>query len=340
MEDSDVDSLEAAFREGEISEDQYEALKARLARGRARQATGLAARRLLWTGLILVAILVIYTAFFFLDNLQRIAVLGAGLGGAVAFAALLWRRPERFVLSRGLLGLSIFLFAVLLILLQSVQGAPGLVLLAALTTVTALGAILGVRENSTWLATPSVVSFYVGFMGLGIALLSFYAFVEAVFVASIVIAALIVGVLWAWGRGRLRGAREWYRRREATLGQLGRGHFVLFTLFVFFALVALPQLGGGLLFVGGFFLATLIPFGLALAGLLYAWRTANGKLLTVASLLILVLGWFFVPFSGITFWPIALAVTAAVLIYLGLRSRWRTPSGQPSAEPPEGRRGN
>ena len=297
-EDTGLDSLEAAFREGEISEDQYEALKARLARERAQKATGLAARRLLWTGLILVAILVIYVALVFLDQPQRIAVLGAGLGTTLAFAFLLWRQPDRFTLSRGLLGLTIFQFTVLLLLLQGFQSVPHSALLAALTVVTVLGAVLGIRENSTWLATPSVLSFYIGFIGLGIAFgvgiafVSFNAFIEILLVVSLVITALVTGLLWAWRLGRLRRMRTWYLRSEAALGQLGRAHFVLFTLFVFLALAVLPPFGGGFFFGPPRFLPILVPFGIALAGLLYAWKTENGKLLTVASLLILVLAWF------------------------------------------------
>ena len=329
MEDTGLDSLEAAYREGEISEDQYEALKARLVRKRAQKATRLAARRLLWTGLILVAILVIWVALTLLDQTQQIAVLGAGLGTTLAFTLLLWRQPDRFTLSRGLLGLTIFQFAVLLLLLQDFQSVPRVALLPALIVVTVFGAVLGIRENSTWLATPSVLSFYIGFIGLGFVFVSFNALIETSLVVSAAIAAFVTVLLGAWRLGQLQRVHTWYLHSEAALGQLGRGHFVLFTLFVFFGLAVLEPFGGGYFFGPPRLVPILAPFGIALAGLLYAWKTANGKLLTVASLLILVLAWFLIPFSGgLVLWPIAVSVTAAVLIYLGLRSRLTSSSGK------------
>jgi hypothetical protein len=329
VEDTGLDSLEAAYREGEISEDQYEALKARLVRKRAQKATRLAARRLLWTGLILVAILVIWVALTLLDQTERIAVLGAGLGTTLAFTLLLWRQPDRLTLSRGLLGLTIFQFTVLLLLLQGFESVPHAALLPALIVVTVLGAVLGIRENSTWLATPSVLSFYIGFIGLGIAFVSFNALVETSVYVSVVIAAVVAVLLGAWRLGQLQRVHTWYLRSEAALGQLGRGHFVLFTHFMFFALTVVEPFGGGYLFGPSRLVPILVPFGIALAGLLYAWKTENGKLLTVASLLILALAWFLLPFSGVlALWPIAVSVTAAVLIYLGLRSRLRSSSSK------------
>ncbi|MFQ6013231.1 MAG: hypothetical protein ACE5LS_06270 [Thermoplasmata archaeon] len=325
MEEEGPEALEAALREGIISEDQYEALKARLARERTRETTGLAARRLLWTGLVLVASLVIYVTTVFLDYQQRIAILGVGLGITFGLALWLWRQPGRFTLSRGLLGLAIFQFAILLLLLQAFQSIPGSALLVALTIVTILGASLGIRENSTWLATPSVVSFYIGFLGgPGGALVSFDTLLETTLIVSLVIAVLVAVLLWAWRRGQLRSAHAWYLRREAALGQLGRGHFVLFTVFVFLVLVVLAPSGRRFFFDQAPVTASLIPFGIALAGLLYAWRTENTQLLAVASFLILLLTRLLVPFSGVTLWPIAVSVTAALLIYLGLRIRGQT----------------
>jgi hypothetical protein len=72
----------------------------------------------------------------------------------------------------------------------------------------------------------------------------------------------------------------------------------------------------------------------ALATPLYARSTNNEKLLVDATILLALVGWLFVLGSRAAMWPLAVLVTAAVLIFLGIHRRARpVPPTSPGAEP-------
>lgn len=332
MEDRHTDSLKSALRDGVITKEQYEALRIRLQTERAGKAMNLAARRLVWIGLILIGILVVSLSLLYLNLSQRMLFLAPALTATATVSFLFWRDVRRFSLSRGLLGLAIFEATILLVLFREYAGLPPVQVLGFLVPVTLFGTILGLHQNSTWLATPSVFSFYVGFFWSGLwTVVSFDQLLIAVLLISVSIAAGITLMVWGWRTGRLRRLREEYLRRETSLGQLARGHLILFVVFLVLALsVTLPRTGMG--FELASLLAGLVPFMVALTVVIYARRTDDAKLLNVATLLLALVAWLFVPFSrNLLVWPLAVLLTAAVLIYLGVR---RQPSKRGEEEGP------
>lgn len=320
MEEREVESLGAALREGVISQEQYDALVARLQRERAAQVSTEMRRRLLWVGLVLLAILVVFLSASLLTVGQRLVVVVVALFPSVGLAARFWPDPEKFHLSRGLLGLAILEGMVALLLARWERYLGLEPHLAGLVAVTAFGAILGIQQNSTWLASPSFAAFYAGFLTLGYPMgTDFFGTVLGV---SIALAVGVVIIAWAWKMEKLVALRDAYERRKTVLGQLARGHFVLFTLYLFPALLFLL----GAWNTAQVSLAGLVPFLVALVGVLYARRMNDWKLLSVSSVLLALLAWLVVPFTGVFVWPVAVLVTAGVLIYLGVRRSGGAPA--------------
>lgn len=313
-EGDDRSSLEEALRDGLITKDQYEALRERFEARHARQATSRISRRLTWTGLVLVGLFVLFYAAFFLDEAARIALTTGVLAVTAVLAAALWKDPERVHLSRGLLGLAVLEGVALLLLLRLTGDLPLGPYLVGLILTTLAGTGFGIRENSTWLASPSAAAFYVGIVPAGLPLDR--TFIEAVFAVSVALAVLVALLVAAWETGRLHDLRAAYLRRRESVSQLARGHLVLFVLYTILALIVLEPFGirGAASDAVG-----TVPFLLALAALLYARYTGDEKLLTVSSLLLAGVAWAFlwVTHRFLLFWPAGVLVTAAVLIYLG-----------------------
>ena len=321
MEESETDSLDSALRDGIITREQYDILKARQHAERSEQVSDQVRRRLLWVGLLLLAVLVFFLSIAFLTVGQRLLVTGGGLVATLVGAVLLWRDPNKVHLSRGLLGLSMIETMVVLLLARW-EGYLNLEAhLSALIAVTVFGALLGIYKNSTWLASPSFVAFYIGFVTVGLPLTpDLYLAALAV---SIGAAVLVVGVVWTWRLGGLIRLRDAYMRRAMVFGQLARGHFLLFNLYLLVGLAVLfSRLQIPYDVIGP--VTGLMPFLVALVAVLYARSTNDPKLLTVASVVLALDAWFFVFASGNFYvWPVAVLVTAGILIYLGVRRRSR-----------------
>ena len=325
--------MDSALREGLITQEQYHALRVRMAAAVVREETEAVGRRVLWIGLLLLAIFVASLTLLVLDRTERIVVVSGALTASFFLAIAFWRDARKVTLSRGMLGLTVFSTMVLLLLLLS-SGLTEEMFLSLLVPLTIAGTVLGIQQNSTWLASPSAASFYIGFIFSNIS--SRYSLIREALVASVLIAIAVAILLVSWRNGRLPLLRDAYRRREVSIGQLARGHFALFVLFLPFALIDfLSRIGiyeSGVVASAG-----LVPFLVAFAGVLYARSTRDRKLLTVSSLIVPAVAWLFLPFSRFpaVLWPVALLVTAAVLIYLGITTRQPDrPGGRTLRDPP------
>lgn len=333
MERPGTESLESALRDGVITREQYDALVARMGRERSEEISDRTRRRVLWIGLVLLGILVLYVSVSFLTVGQRLALVLGALIATVAGAAFWWRDPDRFDLSRGLVGLAVVEAMIALFLARQESYVSQDEHLAILIAVTSFGALLGIRQSSTWLASPSFFALYVGLVSVGFSYLTEVHVVALA--ASVTIAVASAAIVAAWHAGYLAGLRDAYERRRRVLGQLARGHLLLFGLYLPVGiLIVLPRAG----FVDEPFLsfAVLPSYLVALVAVLYARWTQDAKLLTTSSVLLALVTWLFLLASGRVYvWPVAVLVTAAVLIFLGVR-RGRSPAG--ASLPPPGER--
>jgi hypothetical protein len=319
---SGKEPLEGALRDGVISREQYDVLAARMRLERREETSERTRRRILWVGLVLLGILVIYLAgSYLIAAAERLVVVSVGLVATAIAAIVFWRDPEKFELSRGLVGLAVVEAAFALVLVRQAGQLPQTELQILLAAVCGFGVLLGIHQNSTWLASPSFFAFYAGFFFVGVPYQT--EFQLAVLGLSLTIAAIVPVILWAWHEGQLRSLQDAYVRRQRALGQIARGHLVLFGLYLPFGLlIASPRIG---LPYDGYWLYGLPSFGIALLAILYArWRT-DEKLLMDASILLALVSWLFLYLSRSVYtWPLAVFMTAAVLIYLGVR-RGRLP---------------
>ena len=319
-----VESLEAALRDGVITQEQYDALVARLGADRETRLSEDLRRRLVGAGLLLLGAFVVFLALTYLSMGQRLALVSAALVATSCLAVMFWRDPAKVDLSRGLLGLGMF-EAMLVLLLARWERYLGLEAhVGALVVVAGFGAILGIVQNSTWLASPSFLALYVGLVTAGLPVGS--DFLVGVLLFSVVVAAGVVGLVWAWRRGALKGLHDAYVRRQRALGQLARGHLVLFDLYLPIGLSALlirPPVGVSM---EAYAVIGLAPFLVALVAVLYARAVRDPKLLTSASLLMVAVAW--VPWARSVVLPVAILVTAGVLIYLGIQRRRPMPTSK------------
>jgi len=334
LADRDRNALEAAVRDGLITHDQYEALRSRLEAEKAHREAETVGRKAMWVGLVLLAIVGAFLAFVFLDLGQRIVLLGVAVAITAGISAWLLRDPGKTTLSRGLLGLTIFEASLLLLLATQDGRIPLEWSVAILATATSFGLILGIYEDSAWLASPSVASLYLYLYFSGV--MFGYDFWVPLLIVSVAIALGVVGLTAAWHAGRLVRLRQAYLRRRASLGQLARAHLVLFDLYLaavlpFVVFRSVPS------DTVTFSLLGLVPFLVALVAVLYVRWSSDPKLMTVSSFLLVAVAWIFVFVSGRFYgwpfylWPTAVIVTAAVLIYLGVRRQRAT---APSARAP------
>lgn len=333
MEHREEESLEAALREGVISREQYEVLVAKMVRDRLEEISERTHRRVLWIGLVLLGILVLYASVSFLTVGQRLTlVLGALIATAIA-AVLFWRDREKFDLSRGLVGLAVVEAMIALFLARHESYVSQDTHLLVLIAVTSFGAFLGIHQNSTWLASPSFFALYIGLLSVGF---SFQTEVHVLALGvSVTIALAVAGMVGAWHAGYLLKLRDAYARRRGVLGQLARGHLVLFGLYLPVGiLIVLPR--AGFVDESVSWLVALPSYLVALIAVLYARWAKDVKLLTTASILLALVTWLFLFASRRVYvWPFAVLVTASVLIFLGV---WRGRSFlKPSPVPPAGR---
>lgn len=328
MQSGSRDSLRAALRDGVISREQYDALIARMQTDHAEGVSADVRRRLVAAGLLLLGILAVFLAVAYLTMGQRLALVSIGLGASAALAAYVWRDPSKVDLSRGLLGLAVFEAMLVLLLARWERHIDLEAHVAMLVAVAGFGAGFGIQQNSTWLATPSFVALYVGLVTAGLPVGSDFSIAVLAFSAAFALG--VVGLVWAWGRGAMLRAREGYVRRKRVLASLARGHLVLFDIYLFYGLVILLY-RLRLATTESLAMAGFPPFLVALVAILYARKTRDPKLLTVGAILLAVVAWIFVPISGTFFVaPVAVLVTAAALIYLGIRRRAGTAEPGPA----------
>jgi MFS family permease len=321
-------ALKASLEAGVINREQYDAIVARIESERTEGLSRDVRRRLLGAGLLLLAVLVAFIAVAYLSMGQRLALGSVSLAALSGLAAMTWRDPSKIDLSRGLLGVAVFDAIVVLLLARWERYLYLESHVAALVAVTAFGAVLGIRENSTWLASSSFAALYVGLVTAGIP----YGWDATAWILAFAVgfAVGVVVLVWAWSLGALPFLRNRYVRRRKVLSQLARGHLVLFDIYLFYGIVVW-QTRFGFTSATDFAFTGVVPFLVALAAVLYARNTRDTKLLNVATILIAVIAWMVVPVSGGFFvWPAAILVTAGALIYLGTRKRVQQTVG-PSA---------